>query len=147
MGLPMWFSGKESTCQCRRHRRCRFDPWVRKIPWRRKWQHIPVFLPRESHGQRSLVGYSPWGHKESDMTEWLHFLSFHFTPGLGGSVVKNQPAVQETQEMWVGSLGQEDPLEERMASHFCILVWRILWTGEPGRLQCIVSELDTTEAT
>ena len=50
-----------------------FDPWVGKIPWRRKWQPTPVFLPGESHGQRSLVGYSPWGHKESDTTERLHF--------------------------------------------------------------------------
>ena len=40
-----------------------FDPWVGKIPWRRKWQPIPIFLPGKSHGQRSLVGYSPWGHK------------------------------------------------------------------------------------
>ena len=46
-----------------------FDPWVKKIPWRRKWQPVPVFLPGESQGQRSLVGYSPWGCKESDMTE------------------------------------------------------------------------------
>ena len=45
--------------------------WVGKIPWRRAWQPIPVFLPGESHGQRSLVGYSPWGHKELDTTEWL----------------------------------------------------------------------------
>jgi len=51
---------KESTCQCRRHG---FDPWVRKISWRRKWQPIPVFLPGKSHGQRSLGGYSPWGCK------------------------------------------------------------------------------------
>ena len=43
-------------------------PWLRKIPWRRKWQPIPVFLPEIVHGERSLVGYSPWGHKESDMT-------------------------------------------------------------------------------
>ena len=50
-----------------------FDPWVWKIPWRRKWQPTPVFLPGESHGQRSLVGYSPRGRKESDMTERLHF--------------------------------------------------------------------------
>ena len=54
-----------------RHRRCRFNSWVRNILWRRKWQPTPVFLPGESHGQRSLVGYSPWGHKESDMTKWL----------------------------------------------------------------------------
>ena len=59
-------SGKEPTCQCRR---CRFSPWVGKIPWRRKWQPTPMFLPGEFHGQRSLVGYSPWGHKESDTTE------------------------------------------------------------------------------
>ena len=51
------------------YRRYRFDPWVRKIPWRRAWQPTPVFLPGESHGQRSLVGYSPWGRKESDTTE------------------------------------------------------------------------------
>ena len=45
------------------------DAWVRKTPWRRKWQPAPVFLPGESHGQRSLVGYSPLGHKESDTAE------------------------------------------------------------------------------
>ena len=49
--------------QCRRQERCEFDPWVGKIPWRRKWQPTPVFLPRKFHGQRSLVGYSPWGHR------------------------------------------------------------------------------------
>ena len=49
--------------------RCGIDPWVRKIPWRKVWQPTPVFLPGESHRQRNLVGYSPWGHKELDMTE------------------------------------------------------------------------------
>ena len=63
-GLPRWHSGKESTCQCRRHRRCRFNPWVGKIPWSRKWQATPVFLPGKFHGQRSPVGYSPYGCKE-----------------------------------------------------------------------------------
>ena len=43
--------------------RCRFNPWVEKIPWRRAWQPAPVFLPGKSHGQRSLAGYSPWGRK------------------------------------------------------------------------------------
>ena len=61
--------GKESPCQCRRRRRRGFDPWVRKIPQRRAWQPTPVFLPGKSHGQRGLVSYSPWGHKESDTTE------------------------------------------------------------------------------
>ena len=46
-------------------------PGLAKIPWRRAWQPTPVFLPGESHGQRSLVGYSPWGRKESDTTEQL----------------------------------------------------------------------------
>ena len=64
--LSWWLSGKESTCRCRRHR---FDPRVGKILWRRARQPTPVFLPGESHGQRSLVGCSPWGHKESDTTE------------------------------------------------------------------------------
>ena len=59
-GLPRWLSGKESACQCRRHG---FDPWVGKIPWRGAWQPTPVFLPGKSYGQRSLVDYSPWGHK------------------------------------------------------------------------------------
>ena len=55
-----------------------FDPWVGKIPWRRKWQPTPVFMPGKSHGLRSPVGYSPWGCKESDTTERLHFISLHF---------------------------------------------------------------------
>ena len=57
-GLPRWLSCKESTCQSRRHQ---FNPWLRKIPWRRKQQLTPAFLSGESHGQRSLLGYSPQG--------------------------------------------------------------------------------------
>ena len=61
-----------SGCQRRRHRRHRFDSWGGKIPWRRKWQSTPVFLPGKFPGQRSLVGYySSRGHKELGMTEWL----------------------------------------------------------------------------
>ena len=70
--LPRWISGKEPACQSRR---CRFDPWVGKILWRRKWQPTPIFLPGEDHGQRSLAGYSPWDHRELDtikrLTLWL----------------------------------------------------------------------------
>ena len=70
--LPRKFSGKESACQRRRFRRHGLDPWVGKIPWRRAWQPIPVFLPGGSHGQRSLVlVYDAWGYKESDTTEQL----------------------------------------------------------------------------
>ena len=62
LGLSRWLSGQESACQCKRsQRRPGFHPWVGKTPWRREWQPTPVFLPGESHGQRSLVGYSSWG--------------------------------------------------------------------------------------
>ena len=67
--FPACSSDKEPICQFRRCKRHRFDPRVGKIPWRRAWQPTPAFLPGESRGQKSLAGYSPWGHKESDMTE------------------------------------------------------------------------------
>ena len=69
MGFPDGTSCKEPACQCRRQKKHGFDPWVEKIPWWRAWQPTPVFLPGESYGQRSLVGYSPQGYKESDTTE------------------------------------------------------------------------------
>ena len=61
---------------CLQRGRTGFDLWVGKIPWRKKWQPTPVLLPGKFHGRRSLVGYRPWGRKESDTTERLHF---HFT--------------------------------------------------------------------
>ena len=82
MGFPGGSEVKTSALQCRRPG---LDPWVGKIPWRKKWQPTPVFLPGESHRQRSLAGYSPQGRKESDTTEPLHFTS----------------PMQETQEMQV----------------------------------------------
>ena len=65
MGLPWWVSGKESTCNTGDPA----NPWVGKVPRRRERLPTPVFLPGEFHGQKSLLGYSPWGHKELDMTE------------------------------------------------------------------------------
>ena len=98
---------KVSTCQCRR---CMFHPWVRKIPWRRKWQPTPVFLPGESHGQRSLAGYSPLGCKSrtrlSDFTFTSHFHA----------------------------------LEKEMATHSSVLAWRIPGTEEPEGLQSTGSQ-------
>ena len=72
-GLPRWISCQEPICQCRRHG---FDPWVRNFCWRKKWQPTPVFLPGKSHGQRSLVGYSPWSckrvkHDLATKEQWL----------------------------------------------------------------------------
>ena len=73
-------TSKEPACQCRRCKRCGFGPWVRKIPWRSAWQPSSVCLPGESHGQRSLAGYSPWGHaeltplKRLSMHVWLYVI-------------------------------------------------------------------------
>ena len=93
---------------------------VGKVLWRRKWQPTPVFLPRESHGQRSLAGYSPWGCKKSDTTA----------------------NVGDIRDM--GSVfpwGQEYPLEEEMATHSSIFVWKMLWTEEAGGLWSIASQI------
>ena len=76
---------------------------------RRRWHPTPVLLPRKSHGQRSLVGCSPWGREESDTTERLHF---HFSL---------------------------HALEKDMATHSSVLAWRIPGTGEPGGLLSMVS--------
>ena len=79
-------AGKESAYWGRSHERCEFDPCVRKIPWRRKWQSTPVFLPGEFHGQKSLERYSSWGSKESDKTEQLtltHSLTDSLSLGWG----------------------------------------------------------------
>ena len=78
--------------------------WIPELQWRRQWQTTPVLLPGKSHGWKSLVGYSPWGRKESDTTERLHF-HFHF-----------------------------HALEKEMATHSGVLAWRIPGMGEPGGL-------------
>ena len=70
--LLRWQSGQEPACQCRRHNRHGFALWARKMPWRRARHAAPVFLPGKSHGQRTLVGYSLWTHKESDMIKHTH---------------------------------------------------------------------------
>ena len=67
-GFPGGASGKELACQCRRRKRYQFNTWVRKMPWKNAWQLTLAFLPGEFYVQRSLLGYSPWGHKQSDMT-------------------------------------------------------------------------------
>ena len=67
--LPGGASDKERSCPCRRLKRCGFNPWIRNIPWRGVWQPTLVFLPGESHGQKSLAGYSLQGCKELDTIE------------------------------------------------------------------------------
>ena len=71
MGFSGGASGKEPACQCRRHKRHEFSSWVQEDPWRRAWQPTPAFLPGESHGLRSLVGYSQRDRKELGITEQL----------------------------------------------------------------------------
>ena len=97
-------------------------------------------LAWEIHGQRSLVGYSPWGHKESDTTEinlanthmLINYSSFPTrVASLVAQLVKNLPTMQE---IWVQFLGREDPLEKEIATHSSILALRIPWTEEPSRL-------------
>ena len=141
--LSRWLCGKEYACHCRRCKRCRFDPWVRKIPWRRKWQPTPVFLPGKFHGQRSLAGYSPWSHKESHTAEQLSTHTHIHTHTriiytycvcvcvcvCVCELVKNLPAMRKT---WVRPLGWEDILETGKATHSSILAWRIPWTEFHG---------------
>ena len=71
LGCKVEGGGSDSKRVCLPCRRPGFDPWVGKIPWSKIWQPTPVFLPGESHGQRSLAGYNPWGCKELDVTERL----------------------------------------------------------------------------
>ena len=73
LGFPGDLMVRNPPCQCRRPR---FHPWVGKIPWRRPWQPTPVFSPGKSHGQRSLVGYSPWGGSQRDTTEHVHISNY-----------------------------------------------------------------------
>ena len=95
-GFLRCHSGKESTCQ---RRRCRFDPWVGKIPWRKAWQPTPVFLPGESYGQRSLAGYSPWGLKPSDTTEHAYTRDLQIIPILQAVRLQNKTRYQE--KLWL----------------------------------------------
>ena len=144
-GLPSWCSGKEPACQCRGWKRCGLDPWVGRIPWKRKQKLILVFMPEKSHGHRSLAGYSPWGCKELDTNECVHVHTHTHTyththiihKGFPGGTSGKEPAWQcRRHKRWgVWSLGWEDLLEEGMVTHFSILAWKIPWKQEPGRLQ------------
>ena len=74
-GLSWWFSGKESACQCRRHRRCVFDPWAGKMPWRREWLPIPVFLPGESHRGAWWASVHGVAKSQTWLSHWACMLS------------------------------------------------------------------------
>ena len=122
------------------------ETWVQSLgredPWRRKWQPTPVFLPRESYGWRSLVGYiSPRVAKSQTRLSDFTFITLSVVwSSQVALVVKKPSANAEDMEMWVWSLGWEDPLEEGVATHCSILAWRIPWTEEPGGLRSIVAK-------
>ena len=89
--------GKESTCHCRRRG---FDPWVGKIPCRRAWQSTLVFLPGEFHEQRSLARYSPWDHKESNVTETTKNTCMHQWDPFSLSLKKKKNPVCEKESIY-----------------------------------------------
>ena len=93
-GFPGGPHGKEPTCQCRRHKRHRFHPYNSKIPWSKKWQPTPVFLPGKFHGQRKFVAYSPWGHKELD--DYSHEIKRHLL--LGRKAMTNLDSVLKSRD-------------------------------------------------
>ena len=120
-----------------------FNPWVGTIHWNRKWQPTPVLLPAEFDGQRSLMGFSPWGHKAQDMTEhstqragWeekgLSEKNIYYVISLVAQMVKHLSTTWETR---IRALGWEDPLEKGMATQSSILAWRNPWTEVPDGLQ------------
>ena len=140
---------------CLQCRRPQFDSWVRKIRRRRDRLLTLVFLgfAGDSAGKESAcnvgdlgwedplekekttysnilawrIPWSPWSHKELDMTEQLSL-----SLSRASLVVQSVKNLSGTQETWVQSLGQEDPLEKGMATHSSILAWRTLWLEEPG---------------
>ena len=112
--------------------------------WRRKWQPTPVFLPGESHGQRSLAGFSPWGCKsrtwlstQSYIIQVSDTIKLRTRTSMVAQMVKCLPTMWETR---VQSLGWEDLLEKEMATHSNILAWKIPWMEEPVRLQSMGSQ-------
>ena len=115
-GFPGGASGKEDTWQCRRWRRCGFYPWVRNIPWRRTWQPTSVFLPGESHGQRSRAGYSPWGCKETRLKQLsMHRPKWHHHSWYCFSHDKQVFRIESILWNYIFS-----PKQEKMTHKFCV---------------------------
>ena len=148
-GLPWWLTGKESTCQCRRHG---FHPWSRKDPWRRKWQPTLVFLPEEPHrqmflsgephGQRSPEGYSPWGQKknQTQLSGWttittrnssqiiyLHLVSVYDMHNVSTQHCfryyrwNSSLTINHTLPLWLLIFLKEDPMVDAyLGSSYCV---------------------------
>ena len=125
-GFPGGTSGKESACQCRRCKKRQFNFWAGKIPWSRKWQPTPVFLPGKSLGQKSLAGYHPGGCKELDMTEQLILTSQHVTKKIWWDWFICLVPKSDVNYQSIGQFeGATDDKEKGMAIHSSILTCRI----------------------
>ena len=142
--------------------RPKFNPWVRKILWRRKWQPTPVLLLGRSNGQRSMVGYSPWGHKESDTTERLHF-HFHYTftftslsPYGRKQRITKEPLDESERGEWTCWLKTQHSKNEDhgiWSHHFMANRWRnsgnsdiLLFWGAPKSLQMVTVTMKLKDA-
>ena len=134
VGLPTWCCVKESACQWRRRRRLSFDPWVGRVPWSRKWQPIPVFLPRKFHGQRSLASYSPCGHKELDTSEQLS----------NEHCVLLKPLLLKP-HIWE-NLGMKSKLSPKQARH-SIILGDLLFYFIKNEISCILSSDENNHST
>ena len=115
MGFQGGASGKEPTCLCRRCTRRTFNPWVANIPWRRAWKPTPVFLPGESHGQRSLVG-TVHGVAKSDTTEGLINTA---QPNYKVFILSH--SASQSSHLWLFLLGPERQQELCLVPH-CVLL-------------------------
>ena len=157
-GHPRWLCGEESAQQCRRCRRCGFDPWVRKIPWNRKWQHTQLFLPGKSHGQRACratvhgvpksqtrLSDRAYTHRSSQQYSAYFVGESNGTP-LQHSCLENPMDRGAWQAAVHGVTNNRTrlsnftftfhfhALEKKMATHSSVLAWRIPGMGQPGGL-------------
>ena len=120
-----YWGGSDSKSICLQWGRPGFDPLFRKKPCTRKWHPTPVLLPGKSHGWRNLVGYSPWGRKESDMTEWLHFLSFFL------SFPVEKPQSQKTLKKKKKTPHRDLHLPNNRPAHILLMDWTSECTHAP----------------
>ena len=126
---------KKLVCQCRRQRRSGFDPWVGKMPWRRKWQSTPVFLPGKTHEQRNLVGYSPWGRKELVTCIFTAKVFIWFLRWMA------QCLIGYLLGSWISSFETEFQMElgvcvARSLGGFSLFLKEYPWRGSGIRLEC-----------
>ena len=129
--MPLRSWGLRWLWICMQWRRPRFDTLVWKIPWRREWQLTPLLLPGEFHGQTNLAGYSPWGHKESDMTEQLTLSQFHSVLGVLFPLPVSVPCLLLLLfDCYYSSLKNKKTGSQRLSN--CLQTYQLLESGHDG---------------